>query len=133
MRIRPVLVLALLVALATPSAANAAFRQFAMPSGNIVCGGDTRFLRCDIGQHTWRAPKKPRSCEFDWGSSIGMSRRGRVKFRCVSDSEFNTRVLKYGRTLHIGPFTCRSRRTGLRCTNAVGHGFRVSREKLVRF
>ena len=133
MRLRLALAAAALGLLAVPVPASAAFRQFIMPSRNIACGGDTRFLRCDILHHSWHAPKKPRSCDFDWGGAIGMTRRGRVKFQCVSDSMFNNHVLKYGRTWHNGRFTCRSRTTGLRCTNAAGHGFRVSRQKLVRF
>jgi hypothetical protein len=133
MRVRLVFALSLVALLAVPTVADAAFRQFVTPSRNIHCGGDTRFLRCDVLQHTWKAPKKPASCEFDWGGSIGMTRRGRVKFQCVSDSEFNRHVLRYGHTWHNGRFTCTSRRTGLRCRNAAGHGFRVSRQKLVRF
>jgi hypothetical protein len=113
MRLRLALAAAALGLLAVPVPASAAF--------------------CDILHHSWHAPKKPRSCEFDWGGAIGMTRRGRVKFQCVSDSMFNNHVLKYGRTWHNGRFTCRSRTTGLRCTNAAGHGFRVSRQKLVRF
>ena len=133
MRLRLALVMAALAVVALPAPASAAFRQFIMPSRNIACGGDGHFLRCDILHHTWKAPKKPRSCEFDWDGSIGMTRRGRVKFQCVSDSMFNNHVLKYGRTWRNGGFRCTSRVTGLTCRNAAGHGFRVSREKLTRF
>ena len=134
MRIRPVLVLALLVALATPSAANAAFRQFAMPSGNIVCGGDTRFLRCDILHHSWHAPKKPRSCEFDWGNTLEVGLRGKGRFGCVSDAIDPGRELSYGESIARGRFRCRSRRSGMRCVNSRnGHGFALSRERVRRF
>ena len=133
MRPRLALAAAALVLLAVPVPASAAFRQFVMPSRNIACGGDGRFLRCDITRHTWHAPTKPRSCEFDWDGSIGMTRRGRVKFQCVSDSMFNRHVLRYGRTWKNGAFRCTSRRTGLTCRNAARHGFKVSRERLTRF
>jgi hypothetical protein len=132
MRIRVALAAVLALA-AVPPSAPAAFRQFAMPSRNIFCGGDSTSLRCDIGVHTWRAPKRPSSCEFDWGSYIGMSRRGRVTFECVSDSMANTHVLKYGRTWRNGSFRCTSRTTALTCRNAAGHGFKVSRARLARF
>jgi hypothetical protein len=132
MRPRLVLAVAALALLGAPASAPAAFRQFIMPSRNIACGGDGRFLRCDILHHTWKVSPKPKSCEFDWGP-IGMTRRGRVKFQCVSDSMFNDHVLKYGRTWRNGPFRCTSRRTGLRCTNAAHHGFAVSRQRLKRF
>ena len=133
MRLRLALAAAAVAVVALPAPASAAFRQFIMPSRNIACGGDGTFLRCDILHHAWKAPAKPRSCEFDWGGAIGMTRRGRVKFQCVSDSMFNDHVLKYGRTWRNGRFTCTSRRSGLRCTNAAHHGFKVSRQSLVRF
>jgi hypothetical protein len=133
MRLRLALAAAAAALLTLPVPASAAFRQFITPSRNIACGGDARFLRCDILRHTWTAPPKPSSCEFDWGGAIGMTRRGRVKFQCVSDSMFNDHVLRYGRTWRNGRFRCTSRVTGLTCRNAARHGFRVSRQKLVRF
>ena len=37
------------------------------------------------------------------------------------------RTLAYGRVWHQGPYTCRSRRTGLTCTNGPAHGLIISR------
>ena len=36
-------------------------------------------------------------------------------------------TLAYGRTWHSGAYTCRSRVTGLTCTNRAGHGLFLSR------
>ena len=40
----------------------------------------------------------------------------------------NAPVLAYGRTWRRSGIVCRSRRTGLRCTNRTGHGFTLARE-----
>jgi hypothetical protein len=45
----------------------------------------------------------------------------------VPDSGFV--ILSYGSVWERGPFTCRSRVVGLRCTNSEGHGFFLSRER----
>ena len=42
-------------------------------------------------------------------------------------------VLAYGRTWRGGVFTCLSQAIGLRCSNRVGHGFFLSRERWYRF
>ena len=36
-------------------------------------------------------------------------------------------TLRYGRTWRNGAYTCRSRLTGLTCTNRAGHGLFLSR------
>ena len=49
---------------------------------------------------------------------------------CAGDTAVlpNAPVLAYGRTWRRGGIVCRSRRTGLRCTNRSGHGFTLARE-----
>jgi len=134
MRLRLALAAAALGLLAVPVPASAAFRQFIMPSRNIACGGDTRFLRCDILHHSWHAPKKPRSCEFDWGNTLEVGLRGKGRFGCVSDAIDPGRELSYGESIARGRFRCRSRRSGMRCVNSRnGHGFALSRERVRRF
>ncbi|HYX86221.1 MAG TPA: DUF6636 domain-containing protein [Gaiellales bacterium] len=63
--------------------------------------------------------------KFDYGNSFGMTPRGRAHALCVSDSVIDPHavVLRYGTTRRFGPFVCRSRTIGLRCTNRVRHGF----------
>ena len=96
MRLLPLAVLAVLVSLvvAAPASAAFSFKAFHTPSGNITCvaSGDRATgkdfaLRCDIRSHTWRAPKQTRPCDAgDYGSSLGLTKRGRAQFICVSDA-----------------------------------------------
>ena len=109
-----------------------------MPSRNIECAEfrDARAtLRCDIRRGLKPLPPKPASCEFDWGAGFIMDRRGRAHVSCVSDSIHSpsARVLRYGTTWRRDGFVCVSRRTGLRCRNASGHGFFLSREHSYAF
>jgi hypothetical protein len=116
-----------------PSASAAVF--FHSPSGNIRCVIDrTSFTRCDITRREWSPPPKPRSCEFDWGNSLGLGFRGRGHFICVSDAVDMGRRLDYGETIRRGRFRCRSKVTGMRCVNLrKHHGFALSRERVSRF
>jgi hypothetical protein len=121
--VRPAAALALIALLALPAAADARTRKFRTPSGNIPClysssGGPGPFLRCDVLSLN------------DVGFRVDRTRRAR-RIR-VTDSVFDRRapVLRYGRSLVLGPFRCTSRRTGLTCNSTVsGHGFRLSRER----
>jgi len=106
--------------------------MFRTPSGNIGCLGSVgakglpSLLRCDIlsGLH----PTPTGSCELDW-TGYSFRGRGRATATCAGDTVYDTRapVLRYGRTWKRGPFICTSRRTGLRCANASGHGFELAR------
>jgi hypothetical protein len=48
---------------------------------------------------------------------------------CASDSVIDPAapVLDYGRSITRWGLSCTSRRTGMTCTNAEGHGFTVAR------
>lgn len=108
--------------------------SFRTPSKNIYCAREqfrhTDVLRCDVRTLRHLAPK-PRGCKFGWGNSFGMSPRGRAHSLCVSDSVFDTHaaVLAYGTTHRYGPFTCRSKTSGLTCSNRSGHGFTLNRTR----
>ena len=120
------------------TAADARLVSFRSPSGNIGCMGETatsrNMVRCDVSRHSFRAPAKPASCDFDWGSSLSVGRTCRTRWNCISDSALGSRnVLRYGTSRTIGAITCRSSRLGMRCTNRVGHGFFVSRASAYRF
>jgi hypothetical protein len=127
-------VAALISALAVAAPASAA-TSFHSPSGNIRCVIDrTAFTRCDITNRDWSPPPKPRSCEFDWGNSLGLSFRGRGHFLCVSDAVDSGRTLDYGQSIKRGRFRCRSRMSGIRCVNVRnGHGFALSKQRALRF
>ena len=106
---------------------------FQTPSGNIRCGmfrtSGKWSMRCDIYDHSWVAPPRPTPCDFgDYGSSVGMSRKGSPRFLCVSDAMDGGSTLTYGKSLQYGPFFCRSRPKGLKCFNAGGRGWFLSRQ-----
>jgi hypothetical protein len=125
---------ALITALAAAAPASAA-TSFHSPSGNIRCVIDrTSFTRCDITNRNWSPPRKPQSCDFDWGNSLGVGFRGRGRFLCVSDAVDRGRRLPYGESIRRGRFRCRSRVSGMRCVNVRnGHGFALSRQHFRRF
>ena len=132
------IILVLLVCGIAVPPASAKLVQFRTPSGNIGCVGETlraeNFVRCDIAQRSWSPPRKPASCELDWGQGLSLGRRGRSRFVCAGDTALNRGpVLAYGSRRLIGGISCVSRTTGLTCTNLDGHGFSLSRQRYRRF
>jgi hypothetical protein len=129
-----ILLAAAAVALLAPGLASGAeLKRFISPSRNIGCFGDKTGVRCDIRTTSAKPPKKPANCRLDWGSAYEVNRKGRGHGLCVGDTALpdpNKRepVLKYGHTIRLGNgLTCTSRRTGLTCRNAGGHGFTLSK------
>ena len=102
---------------------------FSSPSKNIGCYMTLSSVRCDVISHSYRPAPKPASCHFAWGPSLQVRTTGKGGFRCVSDTVAGSaRILNYGASLTVGPFTCTSRTTGMTCTDTKdGHGFRISR------
>jgi hypothetical protein len=130
------LILALAVtAAAAPSATSGPLPGFRMPSRNIGClltppfpGANPKaVLRCDIRSGLKPVPR--RRCELDW-TGLAVSVTGRASPVCAGDTAIDrsTRILRYGTTWKRAGITCRSRRTGLRCTNRSGHGFFLARQ-----
>jgi hypothetical protein len=126
---------AVLVLPVAPAGAVSGLDAFTTPSRHIACmyqhlAGHTPDLRCDV-DHVAHPPRRPASCELDYGSAFGLSRTGRAQRLCVGDTvrDPKAKILNYGVTRTYGPFTCTSRRTGLRCTTRAGHGFELSRER----
>jgi hypothetical protein len=108
---------------------------FRLPSKKIGCmyshfAGESAALRCDVADVA-DAPKRPASCKLDYGSAFGLGVSGRARRLCVGDTVLDpkAKVLAYGRTRTLGPFTCVSRSGGLRCTTRAGHGFELSRAR----
>ena len=94
-------------------------------------------LLCDIRQASYGATLQ-RNCmngpgvewhgfELSWRRAAHVTCAGGVLYNIGRDTP-SYRVLAYGRTWRSHRFTCRSRRTGLTCTNAGGHGLFLSRE-----
>jgi hypothetical protein len=107
-------------------------KSFSTPSGNIRCvavkSGRKWSLRCDTLKRAWRPPDRDCRDFGDNAGSVAMTKRKRPRFICVSDAVDRGRVLQYGRVWDKGPFTCKSRRKGLRCHNRARHGWFLSRE-----
>jgi uncharacterized protein DUF6636 len=107
--------------------ASARSKSFRTPSKNIYClylstQGPGPWIRCDVLSLN--------------DTAFRLDRRHKGKRIHVTDSVFNRRakVLRYGRLLRVGPFGCRSRRSGLTCKSRVsGHGFKISRQRQKRF
>jgi hypothetical protein len=124
----PALLLAVCLGLQHQGTLAAGF-AFQTPSRNIGCIEGNRGLRCDIGQKEWQSPPRPSSCHLAYGDSLSMSSTGRPQWRCHGDTVRDEgRILPYGATWEVGPFTCTSRTKGLTCTNRHGHGFFLSRQ-----
>lgn len=115
---------AIAVSAGAAGAADAALVQFRSPSGNIGCMGETgsrNVVRCDIAAHTFRAPSKPGSCDFDWGNGFSVGRTGRARWNCVSDTVLGGGgVLRYGTSRRIGGITCTSSKAGMRLRQPPG-------------
>jgi ribosomal protein L34E len=124
------------------SASNGAFKT---PSGNIVCGYDTRAgsaVECGI-KSGLRPPPKAVQCDAgDFSDKrISLHGTGRATLGvCAGDPgpllpevQAKAAVLPYGASKRIGAIVCTSKTTGLTCRNASGHGFFLSRERSYAF
>ena len=117
-------------------AATAGAATFRTPSGNIGClytpasGSSAVGLRCDL-KSVAHPKKRPRSCQQSYGRAFLLSGTGRARRGCVGDTVLDpsAKVLRYGAKRRFGPFTCRSRESGLTCTSRYGHGFTLSRAR----
>ena len=121
------------LAMAPP--AHAAPVSFESPSHNIGCYLAKSGARCDIREHAWDPPPKPKSCDLDWGNGLEVGRRGFARWVCAGDTVFGgKRVLGYRESLRRGRFECTSFRNGMRCVNVRNdHGFKLGRRKATWF
>ncbi len=113
-----------------------AIPAFLTPSRNIGCAIAASQVRCDIGQHVYREPKKPSDCQGDYGQSIAITTTGIAAFICVTDTVIAPRapVLSYGSSTVVGDFGCTSRQSGIRCYYLKSkHGFWLSQEQPALF
>jgi hypothetical protein len=131
------------LAVAAPAALAAPLPGVETPTRNISCfvlpvKPTTRSsLLCDIHRARYlRAVQATcmARASLDW-HGFSLSPFGRATLVCsggiLYDSGRDTptyTVLAYGRTWRARGFTCRSRTTGLTCTNGRGHGLFLSRE-----
>jgi hypothetical protein len=112
------------------------------PSRNISCFWVPErptargHLLCDIKQATYTRALQRRCIspptQLDW-HGFELPARKAAQIVCAGGIMYDPRdkptyvVLGYGKTWHYRGFTCRSRVTGLTCTNRAGHGLFLSR------
>jgi hypothetical protein len=129
--------LAAAAALAPQADAQTKTFRFQTPSRNIGClysspTGRTSYLRCDVLSGLKPQPKRP--CELDW-TGFAMTAKSRATATCAGDTVYdkNATMFPYTWTWKRGGFTCTVQRAGLRCKNATGHGFFLSRTRSYAF
>ena len=112
------------------------------PTGNISCflvSGGPELLLCSIAHASYANALQakcmgPDGSGVDWhGFTLGPAKGAHIN--CTGGILYDNgkyrpsyRTLPYGTSWHRTTFTCRSRRTGVTCTNAGGHGVFISRE-----
>jgi hypothetical protein len=124
------------LALCAAPAAAQDYIAFHSPSGNIQCAifaGDYAGARCDMSKFTQTFTYVPDYCAFDRGFSFGVdphSAKGYL-LTCVSDAMADPSGIElgYGQSISLAEITCQSEKTGMRCTNAGGHGFEISKAR----
>ena len=118
-RLLPIIVAAMCAALTCPAAAQAVFKRFQTPSGQIMCAyfdvsEGAPQIRCDLLFLNDRA------------AVITRSGKGRIVKVTDAIGDPKSRKLAYGSSVRFGVYTCTSRASGLTCRNR--HGFTVSRQ-----
>jgi hypothetical protein len=126
-----VLSLAAIAAFSAVVASSASAKRFVTEDGNISCFQRAGFVRCDITKHKWTAPPKPKSCEFDYGSTVYLDDKT-AGFGCVSDATGAITQYPAGTKFMTGPNTCRIRKNSkVKCLHKDGadvHGFIVGKK-----
>ncbi len=128
-RILVAVVAVALLGLATAASASA-LKLFESPSGNIGCVMSEEGVRCDIAQHSWKSPPKPKSCDVDYGGGVAVDTKGKAGFVCAGDTTLHQGpALPYGSAITKGRFRCLSEEAGMRCVNRRnGHGFFLAKQ-----
>lgn len=128
--------------LAAEAASEEHRNHFVSPSGNIFCSyfsafdeDDEEVLRCDLKEALNPQPPRPDDCDLDWYPFFQMNDEGPAQQICAGDTviQHDSGTLEYGHVWRRGPFQCSSSRSGIRCTNSSGHGWRLSRRRQLIF
>jgi hypothetical protein len=102
---------------------------FKTPTRNVYCVLEQTWLRCDSKQITGSVSQKPGDCYLDWGDAYVVTPTSDGGYvLCHGDTVANDALptLLYGNRWSREGYTCTSERTVVTCTNAQGHGFRLS-------
>jgi hypothetical protein len=145
------------LALALPASSAAAnlhgLRFFHTADNNIACGmvkgakknkrkhrsrlpGEAR---CDVKNHTWVAPPRPKYCDLDWGFGVAVGDKRPASYICAGDTvaDQTAPALAAGGTITLGRYTCSVLTlavTTVHCqNNLTAHGFDVSAETVYLF
>jgi len=123
------------------------FVDFWTPSRNIGClayvpgqgldpGVLTCYIRSGLNPPPQRRTSDCRGRVFGWGSIVQLvlpqsASPVTAGYGCSTYEPVDTsaRTLDYGHTINAFGATCQSMRTGLRCSNEIGHGFFLSRQR----
>jgi hypothetical protein len=97
--------------------------EFYAPSGNLECEIDNQFGQGSLTQAMCLTETPPQSATLGAESSLKTC-TGQI---CLSNAGLNTPQLPYGTSITLGPFTCLSMTTGMKCTLGNGNGFVLSR------
>jgi hypothetical protein len=103
-----------------------------------VEGGTTSFfqspstnIQCELTLTQPNAPADAYCSTASPARAVNMGERGAIKVcngeGCVGSPPDNVGTLSYGQSTTLGPFTCESLTTGMRCTVADGQGFQIAR------
>lgn len=116
-------------------------RFFQTPSGNIQCGANSKSGTLSRITHfeTPRLRARNRICGLDETDEFSLSAHGKARYQILchggvleqfaGNQKRSKTVLPYGTSISGKGWTCRSSKTGLRCTNRSRHGFVLSRSR----
>lgn len=97
--------------------------EFYAPSGNLACEIDNQFGQSSLTVAMCLTETPAQSVTLGADSSLKKC-SGQA---CLSNAGLNTPRLPYGTAITLGPFTCLSMTTGMKCTLGNGNGFVLSR------
>jgi hypothetical protein len=102
--------------------------HFRTEDRNVGCDLEPAYVLCNVGSHTWRAPRKPSDCFYTWGKAVEFAIGTKGSFFCGHGESYlgSKRVLKVGQALQVGLVTCRAVTGGVTCSGQ-GHGFTFTR------
>jgi hypothetical protein len=101
---------------------TATVTEFYSPSKNISCEIDNNFGSGGTTSTLCLTLSPPKSVTLMTDGTLNEC----TGENCLSNAGENTPTLAYGQSITLGPFTCASSTTGIKCTLAGGDGFLIS-------
>jgi len=96
--------------------------EFFSPSKNISCEIDYNFGPSSITSTLCLTFSPAKSVTLKTDSTLAEC----TGMQCLSNAGENTPTLQYGQSIALGPFTCASSTSGMKCTLGNGDGFLIS-------